>query len=423
MLGRGANRMRACFGLRPPYDFARAMPFLIACLGLMVILVLGGFQAFGAGLSPTANRAIFLYYVAMLLLASMVSARWRVASWLLLALAMTELLLALATHVGHAMGLPIPSLLPNREAFFGDGPRFKYHPLLMAVPKEGFVSTRGVDIRHNRHNLRGGEITLGAGQRLVNAYGGSTTYDVAVPQGATWPERLGGELGDDWVVANFGVPGYSSAEHVVQTAFYADRLGTMPVCSLYYMGWNDLRNAHLPDLDAGYADFHLLSQPGNLQIRGGGGASPLYRVLSAALSASFDTIPYPPDYHRLGPADGPDVRLEDIFRKNIQAIHALNAARGVRSVFIGQMLNPFRHDAGLGPEWLPRVRDQDVWPLQQRLNLIMKLEAERLGAASVVLEPEAFEASDFVDKGHFSVEGSRKFARLIAPEVRRLCRR
>ena len=56
------------------------------------------------------------------------------------------------------------------------------------------------------------------------------------------------------------MPGYTTVEHLIQTAFYQDKFGKPPRCAIYYVGWNDLRNAHIPDLDPGYADFHLPSQ-------------------------------------------------------------------------------------------------------------------------------------------------------------------
>jgi len=53
---------------------------------------------------------------------------------------------------------------------------------------------------------------------------------------------------------------YTTAEHIIQTAFYERVKGVTPNCSIYYVGWNDLRNAHLANLDPGYADFHLPAQ-------------------------------------------------------------------------------------------------------------------------------------------------------------------
>ncbi len=410
------------FGLRRPYDFSRAIPFLLSCIGLIIVFSLITYYVFTGTLSPSANRAVFLYYLLALFLTSVILLRFKLLSWALFSIAAVELFLALGTHVGSKIGLPLPSLMPSNESFWASSSRFKYHPILMGIPRENFISESGLDIRHNSKNLRGSEIAVGASQRLINAYGGSSTYDIGVPNGNTWPEILDAELGEEWVVANFGVPGYSSVEHVIQTAFYSDSIGVLPSCSLYYMGWNDIRNAHIPDLDAAYADFHLLSQLGNLQVRGSSsGFSPFYRLVTSALRHSFDTVPYPPSYRALGPVEGNDARLEKIFEKNMQTIYALNGARGVKTVFIGQILNPTRLTSDSLYGWFPRVRDKDVWPLQERFNVILRREAERLGASTVILDVEKFVDADFVDRGHFSVSGSKKFAKLIVAEVKRSC--
>lgn len=70
----------------------------------------------------------------------------------------------------------------------------------------------------------------------------------------------------------------------------------MPRCAVYYVGWNDIRNAHLKDLDPAYADFHLPSQVDSLQTRRIGGAhlsvSPLLTILARLLSSQVDTVQY-----------------------------------------------------------------------------------------------------------------------------------
>lgn len=77
---------------------------------------------------------------------------------------------------------------------------------------------------------------------------------VAGREGETWGDRLEQMLGADRVaVINHGVPGYSTAEHVSQTAFYEHTHGVPPRCSIYYIGWNDLWNSHVRNLDPGYA--------------------------------------------------------------------------------------------------------------------------------------------------------------------------
>ena len=116
------------------------------------------------------------------------------------------------------------------------------------------------------------------------------------------------------------MPGYTTAEHVLQTAFYPEKFGKAPRCAVYYVGWNDLRNAHIPDLDPGYADFHLPSQVNSLKVRRIGGSnvtiSPLLTVLARFVGAEVDTVRYFTDPYGRPPVErarsgaGGDVRAQ-----------------------------------------------------------------------------------------------------------------
>jgi len=417
------TKLARSYGLAKPYAFAVALPFLagllFAAVALSAFAVMGitGHVKFGSA------RFWFFSYLLVLSFGAALFARFPVASWLCLGLATLEVGVATATSVASKLGFISYSLLPPNEVLV-ERP-FEYHPLLAGVPKKGFVSTNDTNVkRHNSHGWRGDEVAVTAGQILVNAYGGSTTYDTGVANGATWPEQLEGKLGTNYRVANFGVPGYSSAEHVIQTAFYSDSHGYEAKCALYYMGWNDIRNAHLPDLDAGYANFHLLSQTNNLAVRRVDDStfSPIFRILVRRMSAAYETIPYPPIYDKLGPGTGSDPALEKIYARNIATIAAINSSRGVKTVFVGQLLNPTRLNAETSYGWLPRVRDKDVWPLQERFNKVLQAEAIRGGATYVDADVRAFGDADFVDNGHFSASGAAKFAAQVALPIREMCR-
>ena len=132
------------------------------------------------------------------------------------------------------------------------------------------------------------------------------------------------------------MPGYTTAEHAIQTAFYQTKFGKPPACALYFVGWNDLRNAHIPQLDPAYADFHLPSQIDSQKVRRVGGAhvtvSPLLTLLMRFISAQVDTPHYFTDPYGKPPVSGDDPNLEAIYQRNIQAISAINRQRGVRSL-------------------------------------------------------------------------------------------
>jgi hypothetical protein len=245
---------------------------------------------------------------------------------------------------------------------------------------------------------------------------------MGVNEGETWVERLEQSLGGRSNVLNLGVPGYTTAEHLIQAAFYL-RSEPRVRCAVYYVGWNDLRNSFLPKLDPGYADFHLVSQVDNLNARP---LSPLAATSIGALAdrllhLAFDTIPVAPKYPRELAKSGVDERLLRIYLDNLQAIAALNREAGITPIFVAQILNAPKF-AGVGfYGWFPLVRDRDVVDLQRKFNVaLVELGARR---SWTVLNPDwrQFDDADFVDNGHFSVRGAQKFAALLTEPVARLC--
>jgi lysophospholipase L1-like esterase len=321
-----------------------------------------------------------------------------------------------------------PSLLPPVSA---EPARFQWHPLLQAVPAPGlaFTSATGLAIRHSSQGTRGRDpdpARLATGG-VVATFGGSATYDIGNGEGDTWPDRLDEALrGDGLVVVNHGVPGYTTAEHVLQTAFYPEKFGKAPRCAVYFVGWNDLRNAHIPHLDAGYADFHMPSQVDSLKVRRIGGSnvtiSPLLTVLTRLVSAEVDTVRYAKDPYALPPVAGPDLAAAAIFERNVRSISALNRARGTPTIWVGQVVNRERLKGEGLYGWLPRVRDLDLPRLLRESNALLERTAKALGDTYVALPDEAFGPADFVDQGHFSAAGARRFAALLAPAVRETCR-
>jgi hypothetical protein len=106
----------------------------------------------------------------------------------------------------------------------------------------------------------------------------------------------------------------------------------------------------------------------------------------------------------------------------VHAISAINRERGVKTIWVGQVLNLARLTGDGRYGWLPYVRDKDVWPLQARFDEILRREAAALGDTGIDLPIGDFGPDDFVDQGHFSAAGAKKFAARIAPVVRRDCR-
>jgi len=377
-------------------------------------------------------RGEYFLYLAILLGLVLLLVRWPRIAGVLLVLAAFELTWGAGLFALHRAGLAAASLMPPAKI---EPQRFVWHPLLQSVPIPSLklTSSTGLPIQHTREGTRGRDPEGSLdGRTVVAVFGGSTTYDIGAGEGETWADRLAQALdqGNDkgrYFVVNHGVPGYTTAEHLIQTAFYETKFGKSPRCAIYYVGWNDLRNAHIPNLDPGYADFHLPSQIDSQKVRRVGGAhvtfSPMLTLLLRVAADTFDTARYFKDPYGQKPASGDDPNLEKIYRGNIAAISAINRGRGVATIWVGQLLNRERlmRDDGLYG-WLPLVRDRDLWPLQQKFNAALKQTAAELGDTYIGIDPDSFRAVDFVDQGHFSQRGSRRFADDLAPTVRALCR-
>lgn len=419
------NRLLSWYGFVKPYKFGRAVIVIIASTFLMLTLAWVAYLIGHGDLLARSARGHFFAYLLVLFGCAIVLAPLRYLPVFLLAVGAIELVLASTTHFVAYKGLVGLDLLPTNMAITVKDNRFKYHAVLGVVPRENFQSTNGVVVQHNSKNMRGSEIVLQPTQTLINVYGGSTTYDIGVDQGQTWPEQVGKKLGAGYLVANHGVPGYSTAEHVVQAAFYSDLLGRHPDCAVYYIGWNDIRNAHLPGLDAAYADFHLVSQFTNLNVRRSSDSfSPFVRLSHALLGGFRDAfVPYPPLYLAMEPVSDHDPKLENIFSKNIKTISTINDSHNIKTIFVGQLLNREQLVSETRYGWLPRVRDRDVWPLQERFNEILKREANKAGATYLDVDIDKFADADFADNGHFSTQGSKKFAEYLVPQLEATCKK
>jgi hypothetical protein len=258
---------------------------------------------------------------------------------------------------------------------------------------------------------------------LIFVYGGSTTYDITVTQGKTWVERLQADLHGKYTILNFGVPGYSTTEHLIQTTFYQGIAGKKPVCAVYYIGWNDIHNAHT-DLDDAYAKFHLPLQAVRAPDLYLAKYSPFVRLVNELAKRRFDSLPPQPRLDAMGsPIAGTDARLERIYVDHVSTLKSINEGRGIRTIFIGQILNRefFKGDRIPG-DWTPLVRYEDMWPIQDRFNHLLKNTVES-GSPSRYIDAgiENFRASDFTDEGHFSAAGSEKFASLVSEQVSAYC--
>lgn len=414
------HRLLAYAGLARPYRFERTLAVLVA-FSLAVVIAAAAIHFCVAGKLPSDSpRYWYFVYMAALVVLALLLVPWPRLAAVVLSLATLEVAFGLGSAYLYKVGLLDQTVFPRVEE--ADN-RFRWHPMLQGVP----IPSDADDIRHNALGQRGRERTPQSldGKTTIALFGGSTTYDVAGGEGETWGDRLEEMLGPDVAVINHGVPGYSTAEHVIQTAFYERTHGVPPLCSIYYIGWNDLRNSHVRTLDPGYADFHLPGQIDNLQVRrlpqSYVSFSPLLMLARYFLVLGADTAR--PTDRPYGQADGaPDPAMEEIYLRNLRTISAINRQRGIKTLWVGQVMDHRRLLAGEPWGWVPLLRPQDISPLVLRLNGLLKREAESLGDVYVDITPQDFTSDDFVDHGHFTPAGSLKFAARLAPAVAAACR-
>ncbi|MPZ32435.1 MAG: hypothetical protein GEV13_15790 [Rhodospirillales bacterium] len=419
------HRLLAYAGLARPYRFERTLAVLTA---LVLAIVVGAaathFHVTGK-LPPDSPRYWYFVYMAALVVLALLLVPWPRLAAVVLSLATLEAAFGLGTAYLYKVGRLGQTVFPLDEEVEH---RFRWHPLLQGVPLPSGTDPEARDPYHNALGQRGRERTAQSldGKAMIALFGGSTTYDVGGSDGETWAEHLEEMLGADRVaVINHGVPGYSTAEHVIQTAFYERTHGVQPRCSIYYIGWNDLRNSHVRNLDPGYADVHLRGQIDNLQVRrlrqSYVSFSPTLMLARYFLVLGVDTArPIDKPAGQTGTAADP--AMEAIYLRNVRTISAINRQRGITTLWVGQVMDHRRLLAGEPWGWVPFLRPQDISPLILRLNDLLKREAETLGDVYVDIAPQDFASDDFIDHGHFVSPGSLKFAARLAPAVAAACR-
>src|SRR5262245_6514560 len=137
---------------------------------------------------------------------------------------------------------------------------------------------------------------------------------------------------------------------------------------------------------------------------------------------SSTPCPQPQTFSTIRRCPEPDVRLEQIFRRNLEAIAAINRERQIISIFVGQVWDRAKLQSQERNGFNPLVRDVDVWPLQDHFNSIVKATADSIGVSNFIPPIDEFQDDDFVDSNHFSAKGSAKFALMITPIVKSSCK-
>src|SRR5258708_7295407 len=364
------TRVLEFYGVKRPFNFKVAIPFLLNAVTLIGLFLVGVFLFFDKGLYIGTDRFYFFVYIACLLLVAAALSRVNTLSLAILCWCIIELGLAMANRDLRPRNITT-EIDPDDYAFI-------YHPLLQLVPRPNWkyknhpnlrgheadaraggididaVQGKELDFSHNSLGRRGKEPTAeDLKKNLIFVYGGANTYHAGVTDGETWVEHLQSELNNRYTVLNLGIVGHSTEEHLIDTAFYQDIVRKRPVCSIYYVGWNDVVSAHL-DTESAYADYHVLTMAIRRPDLSLSKYSPLLYIANETAKNRFDTVYKIPNVRGKQVPPGNDSRLESIFIEHVQTIKAINDARGEKTIFIGQIINK---DFPKGPNiWAPLVK-------------------------------------------------------------------
>lgn len=413
-------------GLTRPYRFERTIAVLMSLMLAMLACALVWRYRLAIELVPGSPRSWYFAYIAVLLGLGILCARWPRITMVVLSLATIELGLGLGSVAMTRHDLANSDLMPS------NGPREverNWHPLLQATNLPTTGTSRG-KYHVDSQGLRGRERSPQElrDKTVVAVFGGSTTEDLAVRDGETWPERLEALLsGDRFAVLNHGATANSTVQIVIRTAFYQSAYGIQPDCAVYYVGGTDINSSHIRNLDPGFAIYQTPLLVDALEARRVErllpSESPLVRLVGRLAAFAFDTARAPSKPDGQASAD-PDRALEAIFVRNVRTISSINRERGIATIWIGEIFDFAALEASSrGKMWGPYLTASDLRVSLLRLNGIMQREAAALGDIYISLDEAQFEKADFSDGEHFSAKGASKFANMLAPWIAGICRK
>ncbi|MEW6143507.1 MAG: GDSL-type esterase/lipase family protein [Thermodesulfobacteriota bacterium] len=306
---------------------------------------------------------------------------------------------------------------------------FELHPYLAGRLKKDAAVTdvkSGKRITATKYHTRSTGAPEEDGDLIrVAVLGGSSTFGTGLTDLDTWPAILQRKLGEGFSVINYGVPGYSTAEAIVQTALIVPELE--PEFVIFYEGWNDIHNYHVPDLGGDYY-VHGMSQYGNLEI------PPMHRQdfwgklyemsamgrLAAKIKRELAgaDVPSCPKY------DTPDEYVNKIYARNLETLKLLSEHIAPYTIFVPQVLN---YPAFTGKEddigcngWSFHIKNGAMPQLMDRFNSIMRSVCAKDDPKCLYIDgvlDVKWEQDDFIDDGHFTKKGGEKFADVIAAEL------
>jgi hypothetical protein len=237
-------------------------------------------------------------------------------------------------------------------------------------------------------------------------------------------------LGQNYELINMGAAGNgTSIETMAQSALLFSDIE--PDIAVYHLGWNDARVQHVEGLTGDWVQIarpwaiSFAANARELRERTATG----YLVKRTLFHVFFPGMDGDRALRNLrGTPDAlsgkVDLKALGHYERNLRNIIAICRSQRVEPVFVPQILNYQVLTNGTPYGWLPFVRDSDLKKLIESYNATMERVAKEQGVICVreVLDCR-YELADFIDNGHFSPSGHRKFAAALAPELARVAAR
>ena len=308
-------------------------------------------------------------------------------------------------------------------------------------PPQGWVFRahpyQNIGLIQNAHIKRGdNSVTINSqGQRITSpieqfaeedkfsvvCIGGSTTFCVSVDDTQTWPYVLQSKLGPEFQVFNLGVPGHSSLEAIIQMTTQVPDL--KPDLVIFYEGWNDLHNYHTGTKTPDYEWHADLIREGLLLKQ-----TPIHKFYEVSSIFRFTrrigSYLFPPletiDSGALKKT--PESYIDSLYVRNLKMLQTLSLYLKTETLFVPQVMNKgyLTRTSKENEDWTPTLHNEALPRLIDHINSLM-LSCFEDSSEHVLsqngMQPYTWKESDFIDEGHFSVEGNEKFATMLLPHV------
>jgi len=293
---------------------------------------------------------------------------------------------------------------------------FKPHPYLVAVPRKNVTLTNnGKTITHNSSGFRGKEFSAEKKIPRIIAIGGSTTYGVAVSDNETWPYYLDSLQNGRSEVLNFGVPGYTTVEMLIQSELFVQDY--KPDIVLIHAGLNDMRNYNVDSLERDYSNYHAPSYYAsmgfcyNSQLPNC--ASLMFLVMLMQQINLYPKCPFHQMYVTQRKNNSIDSTALKLYERNLHSLISFYKNRNIKVLLIPQVLNYDAFKTNI-QKWIPFIPLKDISETMKIYNSITKNagDEEHVLFAENILKTD-WGVNDFADHTHLNANANRRFAGII----------